>query len=524
MHLHKTVKWDIIDQCNLRCTHCSVADRYFTGSAQTGCATAAGRRRIVEALIGGGIKHISILGGEPMLLGEELFDILGLFKSHGISISLVTNGLLINEAARNKIVQLRPDRLVFSMEGPEAASHDLMRGKGNFTKLVEIIGGIKAAIANAGDGASAGISININTVVTRRNMNSVAEMIPFVRSLGADELSLLGLNCVGNAAKAQDQLMLSIGDELAVARKVADMYGQGDNREKLKLNVNFIYPVVRDYLLVHENRVLPFPQICCSAASSLAYVTPWGGMHPCDRIFINNYDQHFRSPKDGIEDYRLDRAGFYDVWNSRYFLNTFDFVNDQASYTSYDPCLRCSYFVQKKCNPCPLDAMGLKRFPMEACLNVEKMSGAAINQLIERAKALDSARSALNGESSRPAEKVAGPMSDNRAISPPYPVDRKQSVTPQKGVRVAYLHGKKAYMMIHPISGETLFLDANGHIAWQLLNGQPQQTVEEICESYYRQLATEYSPVSLPEIKRKIVDNVASLIGILVAKQFLVLG
>jgi MoaA/NifB/PqqE/SkfB family radical SAM enzyme len=494
-----------------------VAERYFSAGTTNPCISTADRRRIAEALIAGGIKHISILGGEPFLLGDELFDILGLFKSHGISISLVTNGLLIDANAMEKLVRLSPERLVFSMEGPESETHDRMRGKGNFSKLVDIIKTFKESIENHGSG----ISININTVVTRRNMASVPSMIPFVRSLGADELSLLGLNCVGNASKMGDQLMLSVTDELEVSRKIADIYAENDNRQNLKLHINFIYPVVRDYLLVHENRFLPFPQICCSAASSLAYINPWGDMHPCDRIFMNKYDVHFSNPQGTEEDVNLKRAGFFDVWNSRYFLNTFAFVSEYASYGSYDPCLCCTYFQEKKCNPCPLDAMQTNRFPIESCLHIEKKSEAGLNTLIRKARVIDRSISSLTGGLDRRDEDIPGGMDPANRLPLPPPVDPKRIIMSQKGVRTAYMRGQQAYMLIHPMSGESLFMDPNGYKLWQLINEHPQ-TVQEICDQYFQQVSTVLNLDDSREIREKVHGNVEVLVATLVQKHFLV--
>jgi len=507
MFLHKAVKWDITDRCNLRCTHCSVAARYFDGTQKTLSLSDGNRHRIAEALIGAGVKHVSILGGEPFLLGNELYDILRLLKSHGVSISLVTNGLLIDAPAIDQILGLDIERLVFSMEGPDPETHNKIRGKGNFERLRSVIEELKASIASR----RTGTSIHINTVVTRQNMASVPLMIPFVKALGADELSLLGLNCVGNASKHQDQLFLSVEDELNLSRKIADIYS--NDSQTLKLNMNFIYPLVRDYLLVREGRFLPFPQICCNAASTLAYINPWGDMHPCDRIYISDYDKYFQTQGDIDKTINLTRTGFYDIWNSSYFLNTFSYVSDDKSYKSYNPCLRCAYFHNKKCNPCPLDAMDLEEFPIESCLHIEKKVSSEIGALIKEAQAIDQSRDTACID--------PGSAVEDRHPSPSIWLDRHVPMISQKGVRAAYLKGRRTYILIHPISGESLFLDDNGFKLWQLINEHPQ-TIQEIGDRYIGGVSDRLELAHSREVDGRVHDKIEIFMDRLIRGRFLV--
>jgi len=492
-----------------------VAARYFDGTKKIQCLSSDDRYRIAKALIDAKVKHVSILGGEPLLLGNELFDILGLLKSHSVSISLVTNGLLIDAQTMERILQLGPERLVFSMEGPEPKTHDQIRGKGNFARLTRIIKELKASISSR----HSEISIHINTVVTRQNMISVPRMIPFVKALGADELSLLGLNCVGNASKNQDKLFLSVKEEVDLSRKIADVYSNGDNRQTLKLNINFIYPLVRDYLLVNEGRYLPFPQICCNAASSLTYINPWGDMHPCDRIFISNYDKHFQRARDVDKSISLTRTGFYDVWNSNYFLNTFAYVSDDQSYKSYNPCLRCDHFHNKKCNPCPLDALDLEEFPIESCLYVEKKVASRINTLIRKAQIIDQSMKTARINPGNAFEDRTRRASEDIRSFPSIPLDRHVPMMSQKGVRAAYLKAHDSHILIHPVSGESLFLDDNGFRLWQLMNERPQ-TIQEICNQHIEALSAKFDLEHTLEINGKIHDNIEIFMNTLIQKRF----
>ena len=513
MFLHKAVKWDIIDHCNLRCKHCSVAGRYFENPNKPKSVSTADRMRIAQTLAEARVKHVSILGGEPFLLGDELFDIIGLLKSHGVSISLVTNGLLIDAKTIDRIIKVHPDRMVFSIEGPDAEFHDHIRGKGNFDKLTAVIQELNSATALSGKA----ISFNINTVVTRLNRASIPRMIPLARELGIHELSLLGLNCVGNAAKNLDQLLLSVSDELDLSREIADVFASKDYRNELKLNLNFIYPLMRDYLLVYENRYLPFPQICCNAASTLAFINPWGDMHPCDRIYMGNHQNRFNG-HNGRErsqsNQNLIHDDFHKIWNSAYFLNTFDIVSNEAAYESYMPCGRCAYFHKKKCNPCPLDAMGLNQFPVESCLYIERQLSSGIDSLIQQALDIDAMKS-------QPASTLVGEESlASLAHLTDIPLNRNALVRAIHGVRVAYLRGEQKYLLIHPFSGESLFLDHKAYKLWALLKEHPQ-SIHKLGEHYLNEIFANMCVRPSISIKSKCQGNIEMFIATLLEKSFI---
>ena len=60
-------KWDITDKCNLRCTHCSVSEMYFTKEVHRRLSHQE-RLDILDKLKDGGVTDLFLLGGEPLTL------------------------------------------------------------------------------------------------------------------------------------------------------------------------------------------------------------------------------------------------------------------------------------------------------------------------------------------------------------------------------------------------------------------------------------------------------------------------
>lgn len=119
----KSVKWDVSTKCNLRCKHCSVADMYFEGEPAQQVSHAQ-RLELVDRMAEGGVTNLSLLGGEPLMLGEDLFPLLDRARRRGIKVSLVTNGLLLTPETSARLIEHGLSNLVVSIESPDAAIHN----------------------------------------------------------------------------------------------------------------------------------------------------------------------------------------------------------------------------------------------------------------------------------------------------------------------------------------------------------------------------------------------------------------
>jgi len=112
-------------------------------------------------------------GGEP-LVRQDLFAVLDYASDCGFSVSLMTNGTLVDEAGARRIGEARVNDVQVSLDGTEEA-HDSLRGRGAYRRALD---GVRSLVAE-------GIDTNINVTVTRRSMNQTGELICVAEEIGA---------------------------------------------------------------------------------------------------------------------------------------------------------------------------------------------------------------------------------------------------------------------------------------------------------------------------------------------------
>jgi len=78
-----------------------------------------------------------ISGGEPLLVGEKLFQLMDILHSVGVHFLFITNGMLINEDIVKKLSKYDYAWMQFSVDGATENVHDYIRGnKGAFRKVI----------------------------------------------------------------------------------------------------------------------------------------------------------------------------------------------------------------------------------------------------------------------------------------------------------------------------------------------------------------------------------------------------
>jgi hypothetical protein len=123
--------------CNLRCTRCEFwkleEDREDDGRIPW-----QRQKEIVEEFAEIGGTTLVTCGGEPMLNLEAWFRLHGLVRSLGMTGISVTNGTVIKSAEiADRVVREGPAEISLSIDGPSAATHDVLRGvDGAFDKVV----------------------------------------------------------------------------------------------------------------------------------------------------------------------------------------------------------------------------------------------------------------------------------------------------------------------------------------------------------------------------------------------------
>ncbi|WP_256942820.1 radical SAM protein [Achromobacter xylosoxidans] len=120
------------NRCNLTCRHC------YVSSGPTGAfgLERAELLRIVDELVDclPGVR-LTLSGGEPLARREDALATLE-YASGRLPLLLLTNGTLITSDLARRLTALDDLTIRVSLDGPDAATHDQMRGENSFHKLI----------------------------------------------------------------------------------------------------------------------------------------------------------------------------------------------------------------------------------------------------------------------------------------------------------------------------------------------------------------------------------------------------
>ncbi|MEW5767679.1 MAG: radical SAM protein [bacterium] len=168
----RLVAWETTRRCNLSCLHCRAGarDKPYEGELSTSEALT-----MIDQIREVGRPTLILTGGEP-LLREDIFDLAAYGIEKGLKVVMAPNGLLLTREVAKKLLKIGIPRISISLDGPEAESHDRLRGvPGAFEG---VLAGIRAA-------RSVGLPFQINTTITRRNCDQIEAIMNLAVELGA---------------------------------------------------------------------------------------------------------------------------------------------------------------------------------------------------------------------------------------------------------------------------------------------------------------------------------------------------
>ncbi|MFH2205051.1 MAG: radical SAM protein [Elusimicrobiota bacterium] len=220
----KRLEFHMSYACSQKCVFCSESVRMKTH--QRSPLSLEEMARVALRKRKEGCEHITFVGGEPTVVPQFL-DFLKVTRKLGYKTLLITNGGRLADPAFAAQVLPRLDEIVLSIHGHTPELHDELTGrKGSFAKLMTVF----ERIAQAG---SRPFTMT-NTVVLKRNIGPVREIVDFLTRLPAVEHCLLS-NIAPDGRALEDYLKQAIrikelGDlapefsRLAAERKTALRY------------------------------------------------------------------------------------------------------------------------------------------------------------------------------------------------------------------------------------------------------------------------------------------------------------
>lgn len=332
-----SIKWDITYKCNLNCKHCLNGD--LLGHIDNELNTEE-IINIIRKLSHMDIAYIHLLGGEPTAR-KDFVEIMDNLDNYGINFGFNTNGLKIND--KNIIDRIICNKhlknIVFSIEGPTAEINDSIRGKNVFDHIVK---NMSELIRLKKEGNRDDLIITVNTVLSKKNIHNIRDMIRFCIDLQVDEFVLLQFIVKGNAIENNESI--SFNDELEVVKIIAENYSQ--YKDQLNFVPRFTYPMAKLYSEKVLKKEFPDIRHMCGAGTNFAYLNNKGELYPCDRY------QNIILSHNKVKDINLVSNDFWDIWSIKNYSDLFKKTEGKFFYKDILPCNKCE-FLQNTCFPCP---------------------------------------------------------------------------------------------------------------------------------------------------------------------------
>jgi MoaA/NifB/PqqE/SkfB family radical SAM enzyme len=224
---------DVEKNCNLKCKTCFVKKT----KAHLNHTHVPLKKYFIlfEQLHKIGTKKIVLTGlGEP-LLRADISDIMYAIKKNNLMGALLTNGTLLNREIIKKMINIKWDELVVSIDGPSARYNDKIRGAGTFTNIIrnlKILNRIKK------EKNFLIPDIHINIVITNVNYKVLHRMIFLAKKYGVTKVIYLNFIPVNPSLVLNEQQKVVAIKNLEKAIHIASKFGIHTNASFIKNVIN----------------------------------------------------------------------------------------------------------------------------------------------------------------------------------------------------------------------------------------------------------------------------------------------
>lgn len=171
-YLPHLIAWEITRSCNLNCVHCRAAAQF---GPYPGELTTEQCKAILDNVASFSNPIIILTGGEP-LLRPDIFEIAQHGTNLGLRMVMAVNGLLITDDIAKKMKEVGIQRVSISIDGATKESHDDFR---------KVEGAFEGALKGISILKKHGIEFQINTTITKRNLEELPKILNLAIELGA---------------------------------------------------------------------------------------------------------------------------------------------------------------------------------------------------------------------------------------------------------------------------------------------------------------------------------------------------
>src|SRR4051812_20205203 len=167
---HPTVMWELTRACDLHCTNCTIGATAFRSANELSTYEAY---KTIDQIAALAPREFIISGGDP-LERDDVAQVINYACRRGLDPAFVSSPTSqLTAVAIERIVRNGLTRIIFSIDGSTPAMHHSMRGAATFENVLRTI-----RIAEV-----VGLKIEINTLITRSNVNELSAIADLIRPI-----------------------------------------------------------------------------------------------------------------------------------------------------------------------------------------------------------------------------------------------------------------------------------------------------------------------------------------------------
>lgn len=234
-------------RCNQKCLHCYIDEQNFGQELDFETY-----RAVIDETAAMGCPYLLLTGGE-VSLHPAFPDIAEYAARKGLLVNIYTNGYHLPDRLLQRLIDLRPNSISFSLYGAEPDFHDLVTGiPGSFEKSLRSLMACKCA----------GIDTFIKTIALKQNVSGLEALFQLGQRLNIPvSLAKLVLPSIHGEKRCEDCGLDTANDYSALFQ--------------MEAKYKHSFPQKREPCA---------GSFFCSAGVSTLSIDPYGGVHPCGSL------------------------------------------------------------------------------------------------------------------------------------------------------------------------------------------------------------------------------------------------
>ena len=277
----RLVAWEITRNCNLNCVHCRAAATRgpYSGELDTAACLA-----LLDQIAQVGRPIVILTGGEP-LLRDDIFQVARYGTDKGLRMVMAPNGTLIDADKARQMADAGIRRISISLDGAEKESHDRFRG---------VDGAYDGALNGIKYARDAGIEFQINTTITKANLDQIPKIQQLAVDLGAVAHHIFLLVPTGRGKYILDQ-------EITAEEYEETLNWFYDQRDKTPLQLKatcapHYYRILRQRArkegktVTFDTHGLDAVTRGCLGGTGFCFISHRGIVQPCGFLHVNSGD------------------------------------------------------------------------------------------------------------------------------------------------------------------------------------------------------------------------------------------